>query len=62
MVDIRVDQSLRNNDLYENRFLENIKKLYKTTGKYEDQNNYKAMIEAEMASTPERFRKQYNDT
>ena len=53
MVDIGFDQSLSNSDLYKHRCLENIKKLYKTAGKYEDQQHYKTMIESAMVSTPE---------
>ena len=33
----------------------NIKKLYKTAGKCDGQQQYKAMLEAEIVSTPERF-------
>ena len=53
MVDIVFDQLLSNSDYYEHRCLENTKKLYKTAGKcdYEQQN--KVMIEVEMVSTPE---------
>ena len=32
MATISVDQSLSNSDFYEHRYLENIKKLYKSTG------------------------------
>ena len=39
----------------EHRCLEKIKKLYKTAGKCDDQQQYKAIIEAEMVSTPEGF-------
>ena len=45
MVAIGIDQQLRNSTLYEHICLENIKKLYKTTGKCEDQQKYKVMIE-----------------
>ena len=44
MVVIEVYQSLSNSDFYEPRFLENIKNLYKTAGKCEYQQQYKAMI------------------
>ena len=53
MVDIGVEQSLSNCVKYEHRCLENIKKLYKTEGKCDDKQQYKAIIEAEMVSTPE---------
>ena len=39
--------------MYKHRCLENIKKLYKTGGKYDDQHQYKDILEAEMVSTPE---------
>ena len=39
----------------EHRCLENIKKLYKTAGKCDDQQQHKAIIEAAMVSTPEGF-------
>ena len=45
MVSIGVNQSLSENDLYEHICLENIKKKYKTAGKCEDKQRYKAMIE-----------------
>ena len=38
--------------MYEHVFLENIKKLYKYYGKCDDKKQYKAIIEAEMVSTP----------
>ena len=53
MVDIWVYQSLGNCAFYEYICLKNIKKLYKTAGKYDDQQQYKAIIEAEMFSTYE---------
>ena len=37
MFTIGVNQSLSNSAMYEHRCLENIKKLYKTNGKYNDQ-------------------------
>ena len=55
MVAIGVDQFLSNSDFYENKCLENIKKLYKYVGKYYDQQQYKDMIETEMVSTPEGY-------
>ena len=39
--------------MYEHRFLENINKLYKTAGKFEDQQKYKAIIEAALVSKTE---------
>ena len=37
MVTIGVDQSLSNSTIYEHRCLENIKKLYKSVRKFDDQ-------------------------
>ena len=53
MVTIGVDQSLSNNAMYEHMCLENIKKIYKIADKYDNHQPYKAIIEAEMVSTPE---------
>ena len=53
MVANGVEQSLSKSDFHEYRCLENIKKLFKTTGKYEDQQQYKSMIKAALVSTPE---------
>ena len=39
--------------MYEHRCLENIKKLYKSTGKCYHQQQYKAILVAEIISTPE---------
>ena len=55
MVTIGLDQLLSKSDLYENRCLENIKKLYKSVGKCDDQQHYKAIIEASIVSTTELF-------
>ena len=55
MVTTELDQSLRNSRIYEHRCLENVKKLYKSSGKWDDQQHYKAIIESEMVSTPEGF-------
>ena len=41
--------------MYEHRFLKTIKKLYKPDGKCDNQNQYKAILEAAMVSTTERF-------
>ena len=41
--------------MYEHRCLENIKRLYISTGKYDYQHKYKAILEAEMVYTSERF-------
>ena len=55
MVTIVVDRSLSNMALYENRFLEKIKKFYKYSGKCDDQHQYKAILESEIFSNPEEF-------
>ena len=53
MVIIGMYKLLSNSDLYEHRCLENIKKLYKSAGKCDDQHQSKSIIEAAMVSTPE---------
>ena len=55
MVTIGIDQSLSNSALYKHRCLENIKKLYKSAGKWDDQYKYRDIIESEMISTTEGF-------
>ena len=57
---IGIYQSLSNNNLYEHKYLENIKKLYKQAGKCDDQQKFNNIIEAAMVSTPEGFT--YNST
>ena len=52
---IVIDQSLRNNALYEHKCIQNIKKLYKHADKCDDQQQFKDIIEANMVSTPEGF-------
>ena len=46
MASIGVYQSLSNSALYEHICMENSKKLYKSSGKYYDQKQYKSFIEA----------------
>ena len=46
MVTIVIDQSLSNSAMYEHRCLENIKKLYKSDSKCDNQQQYKAILEA----------------
>ena len=41
--------------MYEHTCLENVNKLYKTTGKCDDKKQYKAIFEASLVSTPEGF-------
>ena len=55
MVIIGIYQLLSNSAIYEYRCLENIKKLYTSAGKFDDQHQYKSIIEAEMVSNPDRF-------
>ena len=55
MVIIIVYQSLSNSSLYENICLENIKKLYKSYVKFDDQHQHKAIIETSMVFTPKGF-------
>ena len=50
---IGIYKSLSNNDIYEHKCLENIKKLYKHAGKFDDQKQLKDILEAAMVSTPE---------
>ena len=52
MVTIEIKQSLINSAIYLKKRLEKYK-LYKTVGKYDDQNKYKAITESDMASTTE---------
>ena len=49
---IGVDLSLSNNDLYEQKCLENINKLYKQTGKCDNQKKFKDILDTAMVSTP----------
>ena len=55
MVTIGIDQSLSNTAIYEHICLENIKKLYTFSGKCDDKNQYKTIIEAELVSNPDIF-------
>ena len=52
---IGIHPSLSNNDIYEHKCLENIKKLYKQAGKCDNQQQFKDIFEAAMVSTPEGF-------
>ena len=53
MVAIGFDQSLSNCTLYEHRCLKNIKKLYQSAGKRDDQQQYKVIIVEATVSNPE---------
>ena len=55
IVAIGVDKSLSNIVMYENICLGKIKKLYKSSGKCDDQQQYKDIIKEIMVSTPEGF-------
>ena len=50
---IGVDQSLSNNAIFEHKFLQNIKKLYKNAGNCDDQQQFKNILEFDMVSTLE---------
>ena len=52
---IGIDQSLSNNDLFEHKCLQNIKKLYKHAGKCDNQQQFKDILEANMVYTSEGF-------
>ena len=45
VVTIGVEKQLIDSDMYEYICLENIKKLYKSSGKCDDQHKYKAILE-----------------
>ena len=53
MVTIGVDLLLRNSGLYEHICLGNINKLYKSYSKCDDQQKYKAILEAAIVSNTE---------
>ena len=55
MVTIGIDQPLRNCAMYKHIWQENINKLYTSAGKYNDQLQFKAVIEVSMVSTPDIF-------
>ena len=52
---IGIDLSLIKNTIYEHKCLENIKKLYKQAGKYDNQKQLKNILEAAMVSNTEVF-------
>ena len=49
---IGIYQYLSNNAIYEHKCFENMKKLYKQSGKWDDQQQFKNILEAAMVSTP----------
>ena len=52
MVTIGIDKLLSNIAMYDDRCLESINKLYTSSVKSDDQNQYKYILEVEMFSTP----------
>ena len=50
---IGIDQSLCNRSSFEHKFLNNIKKIYQHSGKFDDQQNLKDVLDAAMVFTPE---------
>ena len=50
---IGIDLSLSNNALYEHKYLQNIKKLYKHAGKCDDQQKFKDILGTSVVSNPE---------
>ena len=53
MKTIGIDQSLCNRSSFKHRRLNNIKKIYQHSGKCEDQQNLKDILDADMVLTPE---------
>ena len=60
MITIRVNKWLSNSALYEHICLEGINKLYKYSGKCDNQQHHKFIIEADMVSTNEEFPEKSN--
>ena len=52
---IGIDQLLSNNDMFEQKCLQNIKELYKHAGKCDNQQKIKDILEAAIVSTTEGF-------
>ena len=50
---ICIDQSSSNNALFEHKCLNNLKKIYQHAGKWDDQQTFKDILEADMVSTLE---------
>ena len=55
MKNIGIDKSLSNNDLYEHKCIQNINKLYKRSGKCDNQQQLKYILDADMVSSSEGF-------
>ena len=52
---IGIQLSLRKNAIYEHKFLENIKNLYKQAGKCDNQQQFRDILEVAMTYTPDGF-------
>ena len=52
---IGINQSLSRNTIYEHKWIENIKKLYKHAGKCDGKQQLKDILEASMFYNPEGF-------
>ena len=52
MKNIGIDQSLSNSDIFEDRCLQNINKLYKHAEKCDNQQQFKYILEDATVSTP----------
>ena len=50
---IGIDQSLSKSAPFEHKCLQKINKVYKHSGKYDDQQKFKVILEADMVYTPE---------
>ena len=48
-----IEPYLSNNTIYEHKCLENIKKIYKQAGEWDDHQQFKDIIGSSMFSTPE---------
>ena len=53
MKTIVIDQSLCTRTFFQHKYMNNIKKIYRHAGKFDDQQNIKDIIYADMVSTPE---------
>ena len=53
METIGIDQSLCNRYSFEHKYLNNIKKIYQHTGKCDNQQNLRDILDTDMMSTPE---------
>ena len=53
MKNIGIDQSVRNTDYFEHNFFNNIKNIYQHASKFDDQQNFKDILQAAIVSTLE---------